>query len=71
MSNSEITQEMWRDWQLSPVTKAFFGAIREERDQVRDSIPHINPQDQPELIGRIMRLKSLDDILQIDLGEEE
>lgn len=70
MHNEEITNEMWHEWSIHPVTKAFFDAIKEERDQVRDSIPHIDPKDQSELIGRIMRLKAIEDLLDVNLEEE-
>lgn len=71
MSNSEITEQMWHEWSAHPVTKSFFEALREERNAVRDSIPHIDPKDQSELVGRIMRLKAIEDLLDVDLIEGE
>lgn len=70
MHNEEISTEMWNEWVRDPVTRSFFDALREERNAVRDSIPHIDPKDQSELIGRIMRLSALEDILQISLEDE-
>lgn len=69
--SEEITEQAWNEWCAHPVTKAFFDTIREERNAVRDAIPNVNPSDQPDLIGKIQRLKALEDLLDVDLGGEE
>lgn len=66
----EVTAQMWEEWVRDPVTRAFFEAIKEERNAVREAIPRSDPNNQSEMIGRIMRLSALEDILDIDFSEE-
>lgn len=67
----EVSKEQWEEWVRDPVTRAFFEAIKEERNAVREAIPRSDPNNQSEMIGRIMRLSALEDILDIDFSEEE
>lgn len=67
----EITEQAWNEWKANPTTKAFFEALEEERNAVRDAIPRVDPTNQTEMIGKVMRLSVLEDMLQISLGGEE